>query len=678
MSDSGQSKRSSPSSSTDSRGPNSSEEIARRRAAKSARSQANRAAWRARQEAQWAKARKRKAEAPKPSSAGEYAPPPAETLGYVYYSNFDHFEEFCRDCLVIITKQGKRAPFILNTSQRIVLAEIRRLIAAGIPPRLIILKSRQVGISTLIEGILTWGCLTKPHLSSLVVAHTLKSSKSLFRMSRNYHRFLEGEMQQRTRIQNVHEIEFDSGSRLQVEVQGEARSYTAQLVHLSEFAFFNEASTTLTAIMQTIPMTLDSLAAVESTANGIGGIGKKFHDMWQRAVGLSLDQNVPEEERGWTPIFIPWFRHDEYAIALRPGEKFARSAAEEKLAREHPEITDEKLKWRRWCIATNLDGDEEKFAQEYPATDREAFMLSGRPAFDTEAVVHYTNELARIVKEKKLPARCEIESDPPQIGAPNIVVHDRGRLRIFFDREPRHTYVVGADPSEGDPGSDPSPLAVLDDQTMNVAATWYGKAPPDVLALYAIDLARYYNEAQIINEANNHGILFHETVLQIGYPHLYYRKVSEESVAGEVTEKPGYIATRRNREHLFNTLRKYVRMRMGKIHCPYMMQQIQTAIYVDDKIQAGTGMEKDLLVAFGLTLMAHRGSMNSPLEPYPEQTIRTVASAAALLKEREGTEAAEQYVFVETGMTLDEVLNMQDAIAQRDARRRRQGIGGLR
>jgi hypothetical protein len=345
---------------------------------------------------------------------------------------------------------------------------------------------------------------------------------------------------------------------------------------------------------------------------------------------------------------------------------------------QHPEITHEKLKWRRWCISTNLDGDEEKFAQEYPATPTEAFSLSGRPAFDTKAVEYYTNELAKLVAAKQLPQRMEIESDPPGIGAPQIIAYDRGRLRIFFDREDRHTYVIGADPSEGDPGSDHSPLAVLDQQTMDLAASWYGKAPPDVLALHAIDAAHHYRDGQIIHEANNHGILFGETVLQNGYPNLYYRKVAEDSVSGEVTEKPGYLSTRRNREYLFNTLRKYVRMRMGRIRCPHMIQQIQSLVYVEDKVQAGTGSEKDLLVAFALCLMCHRGSMASPLEALPLEMTREVATTASLLKERHGGDVASEFVMVRTGMTMEQCEAIADTVYAQEQRRRKYGLGGLR
>lgn len=598
-------------------------------------------------------------------------PPPGELPAIEHYADLFYFEEFCRDCLVIIDKRNRRVPFLLNSTQRKILAELRRLIAAGIPPRLLILKARQVGISTLIEALLFWACLTQPNRSSLVIAHKMKSSKTLFRMTRNFHRFLPDSMRQRRRLENVSEIEFDSGSRLEVEVQGDPRGYAAQGVHVSEAAFFTELEVTLTSVMQTLPYSTESLCAIESTANGVGN---KFHKLWQRASGLALDEQVPEDERGWTPIFIPWFEHEEYRIPL-DGKALTITAEEARFMRLH-NITLEQMKWRRWCISTNLDGDEDLFAQEYPATPEEAFALSGRPAFDVQAVQHYTKQIADAVREKRLPVRMEIESDPPGIGSVDIVEHERGRLRIFGYPKDRHTYIVGADPSEGDPGSDPSPLAVLCQQTLDLEATWYGKAPPDVLACHAIDLARYYNDALVINEANNHGILFHETVLQLGYPNLYYRKVSEESVAGKITEKPGYLSTRRNREHLFNTLRKYVRMRMGRLPCPHFVQQMQSLVYIENKAEAQAGSEKDLLISFALCLMAHRGSMANPLEPLPDAVIRSVATEAALLRERDPAAAAASCGRL--GMTQDAVDRAEEAILARELSQRRYGLGGMR
>lgn len=604
-------------------------------------------------------------------------PPPTQMPPAEYYREIENFREFCRDHLVIITKTGEQKPFLLNSSQRIVLKIILGLVAAGIPPRLIILKARQVGISTLIEAYLFWRCVIFPNHSALVIAHKKESSKSLFRMSRNYHRYLKGTLKQETRIQNVHEIEFDSGSRLQIEVQGDPRGYTAQGLHLSEFAYYLNARETLTAVMQTVPNTVDSFAAIESTANGFGGIGKEFHDMWVFAMGLTADAEIPEDEKGWTPIFIPWTQHEEYEIPLA-GKRIRLTADEEQLVREHPEITLEKIKWRRRCIRVNCKGDEAVFNQEYPLTWEEAFLQSGRPAFDTKSIKHYTDTLTAYQLAGKMPPTQEIETEPPGIGVPNIVIHERGRLRIFFPPEDRHSYIVGADPSEGDPGSDASPLAVLDQQTLDCAATWYGRTPPDLLACHAIDLARHFNNGLIIGESNNHGILFNSTLVENGYPNVYYRQTSEESVAGEVTDKPGWLSTRKARENLFDTLRVFVRLQKGRILCPHMVQQIQTLVYVDDKVQAGVGMEKDLLVAFGLCLMAHRGTMSNPLVAHPVEAIQRVAAAVAILKERRGPEAADQFILAETGMTGDEYEARLDAIVANEKREKLYGSGGMR
>lgn len=547
------------------------------------------------------------------------------------------------------------------------------------PPRLVVLKARQVGVSTLVEGILFWMCLCFENRSTLVVAHVLKSAKVLFKMGRNFYRRLPRHMRQVTRADSTTALEFDSGSSMQVEVQGDPRGYAALGVHLSEFAFYMEPEKTLVAILQTLPRVLYSLGVIESTANGVGN---KFHQLWQRASGNALDDEVPDDEKGWTPVFIPWYRHEEYEIPIEG--TFTPTSDESALMLEHPEITHTKLKWRRWCISANLDGDEDKFAQEYPSTPEEAFALSGRPAFDTKAVADYTKKLNEYIVEKKMPPRCELEVDPPGEGKIEIIVYDKGRLRIFFEPQDRHTYILGADPSEGDPGSDHSPLAVLDQQTMDLSATWYGKAPPDVLALHAIDLGRHYGMATIIGEANQHGILFNETLMQQGYPNMYFRRVSEDSVAGTVTDKPGYLSTPRTREYLFNTLRKFVRMRMGKLYCPNFVRQLQTLVYVErgkgvdgSRAEAQAGAEKDLLIAFALCLMCHRGSMKVPLAPHPEELMRAAVQEIALLKERD-PDAAKDRALVLTGMTMDEVLAQEDAILAREERQRRSGIARMR
>jgi len=44
------------------------------------------------------------------------------------------------------------------------------------------------------------------------------------------------------------------------------------------------------------------------------------------------------------------------------------------------------MSWRRDCIKNKCDGSVDIFNQEYPATDEEAFLVSGRCRFNTDCL----------------------------------------------------------------------------------------------------------------------------------------------------------------------------------------------------------------------------------------------------------------------------------------------------
>ena len=55
-------------------------------------------------------------------------------------------------------------------------------------------------------------------------------------------------------------------------------------------------------------------------------------------------------------------------------------------------VSYEQLKWRRWCINNNCNGDVEQFHQEYPSTPEEAFIASGRPRFNIGVLKQYRRQ----------------------------------------------------------------------------------------------------------------------------------------------------------------------------------------------------------------------------------------------------------------------------------------------
>src|SRR5205814_1570543 len=132
----------------------------------------------------------------------------------------------------------------------------------------------------------------------------------------------------------------------------------------------------------------------------------------------------------------------------------------------------------------------------------------------------------------------------------NFIPTRHAPLRIYRPPDPFRPTIFGVDPSEGDRHSDPTPIIGLDRIALDVSAIWHGRLPPDLLAKKAVDLCRYYHDALLIWEANNHGGAFGLAVRELEYPFIYYRKVSEDSVAGKIADKPGYMTSTRGKANL--------------------------------------------------------------------------------------------------------------------------------
>lgn len=78
-------------------------------------------------------------------------------------------------------------------------------------------------------------------------------------------------------------------------------------------------------------------------------------------------------------------------------------------------------------------------------------------------------------------------------------------LAVYAYPAPGEKFVVGVDPAEGNPTSDDSALCVLNARTGEQAAVLFGKIDPSVTASYADAIGRYYNQAALMVERNNHG-----------------------------------------------------------------------------------------------------------------------------------------------------------------------------
>ncbi len=504
--------------------------------------------------------------------------------------------------LQIQTKEGRLEPFRLNEAQERLYQILKDEQDRGKPIRVIILKARQMGFSTLTEGLIFHRCATNPDTNGMVVAHTEEATANLFRMTRRFYDNLPEPLKPMTQSSNAQEIVFDAPPRLARQGRkglrsrircatagghGVGRSYTLQAVHMSELAFWpGDKLETYTGIMQAVPDDPRTMVIIESTANGYD----MFKQLWDRAV--EAQRNGTE---GFLPVFFPWYEMKTYRRAVPPG--FRRTAEEQELAAAF-RLDDEQLAWRRWCIAEQCGGDLDLFHQEYPATPDEAFIATGRCAFDKAALVLRREQVRTLEWERGI-FRAERDLTG-RITRWTWQAEEKGPVRIWKHPEPGVPYVIGGDTAGT--GSDWFVGQVLDNRTGTQVAVLHHQCGERMYAEQLYCLGMYYNTALIGIETNYS--TYPEMCLEdLGYRNLYVRE-RYDTYTGRMAEAFGFETTPTTRPVLVDGLKDVARESLETITDYETLGEMLTFVYdANWKAQAEEGEHDDLVMALGI---AHR------------------------------------------------------------------------
>lgn len=271
------------------------------------------------------------------------------------------FDFFSRRCLTILDKLGKEQPFRMNRAQRYVHSRLEAQKKSLGYIRALILKGRQQGISTLIGGRFYQAVATNTGQRAFIVAHEQKATDNLFGMVKRYQEH--NPLAPSVGATNAKELIFDQldgGYKLATAgTKDVGRSNTAQLLHGSEFGFWDNAETHLAGIGNTIADEPGTEIILESTANGINN---KFHALWQDA----------ELGKGdWIAIFVPWYWQSEYTAPVK--EELGLDKADLEYQEAYG-LTLGQMQWRANKIATYGTGFEWLFDQEYPSVPALAFQ----------------------------------------------------------------------------------------------------------------------------------------------------------------------------------------------------------------------------------------------------------------------------------------------------------------
>jgi hypothetical protein len=351
----------------------------------------------------------------------------------------DNFESFAHDCLTIRTKAGDLEQFTLNEAQRYIHTKLEQQRTETGKVRAIILKGRQQGCSTMIEGRLYWRAIHRFGVRAFILAHKKSSTDAIYEMAKRYHDNCPAALKPHTGTSNAKELVFDkldSGYKMGTagSDSGVGRGETLQYFHGSEVAFWpiRTQSDLSTGILQAIPDAENTEIILESTANGQSGY---FYSEVQKALRGEGDFQL---------IFTPWFWSKEYR---RPHPiDFEPSGDEIALMNEY-DLDPEQIMWRRnKIISLTIDNasGEGAFKQEYPNNVEEAFQASNDDGFIStdwfDAAIDAHLKLGFTAKGSKF-----ISYDPSDGGDPHGLAYRHGSVFLDVDENTINDVNAGCD-----------------------------------------------------------------------------------------------------------------------------------------------------------------------------------------------------------------------------------------
>ncbi len=481
--------------------------------------------------------------------------------------------KFAIEQLFVRNKIGKIVKFKLNAPQIKIAKAMFKQIKAGKPIRIVLLKARQFGGSTLVEAIQYLWTKAFKGTQYYVISNDTPSARHLYRMFDTYWQYDPHHKERKyTKIgleykEGGTRVDLDSGYKGQI-----GRGFTLFGLHISEIAYFREAATSILSLLQTVPDEPLSIVVFESTANGVGDY---FHSLWTR--------EGDEYER----VFIGWWEHKEYMSvfsSLAAKREFEETLDDyEKNGVKDFGWTTEQLNWRRKTIKNKCNGDEEQFMQEYPATPEEAFLHSGRSVF-SGSIINHVKKRVEAFKKLRRTWRGELTINVARTDISKYDFHfvpmRSGRLTVFEKPQLGAYYAMGVDPAEGreleikgkrdtdnsaitlyryggfppKSGTLPNRLNFRDGEKSpaHEVLSWYGKCEPDELAYYIHRIALNYNMANVALEANTVGLTtLIILVKHLKYPYLYKAK-SYDKMGIRGGSKVGWYTTKSTRHFLID------------------------------------------------------------------------------------------------------------------------------
>jgi hypothetical protein len=480
-------------------------------------------------------------------------------------ANFD-FEFFSAYALTIEDKDtAEHFKFILRKAQRTLLYALESMRLEGVPIRVVLLKARQWGGSTLVQMYMLWiQQRLKNNWHITVCAQVDDASKNIRHMyevaAANYPSEL-GSISLKPYAKSSKNIQcIETGGIIgvgSIENPNQFRSYSNKMIHMSELGIWHDTprktgaqiASSLKNAIANVPL---SMIVEESTAKGVGNY---FHKEWTAAEKGRY--GTKEENSRYKPVFIPWYEIELYFIKMDESEYPAFIH----YIFDNPSNDYERFLWNQGASLENIKwymeyktGEHkstQEMMEEYPTTPKEAFISSGSRVYPYD----YVDNARKTVREPIFVGNVEADASTGKKALLNIrlVESINGHLKIWsypekvVEIEGKKYKVLNRYAGFGDfggtwAGADYSTLGIIDRYEMlwgglpEIVAEWHGHADAMLFAWNTAQIGTMYDNALLALESNtpdkdknkggNHFLTAIDQLAGI-YPNLYCRNKIE-------------------------------------------------------------------------------------------------------------------------------------------------------
>lgn len=402
------------------------------------------------------------------------------------------------------------------------------------------LKARQMGISWLALCYILWDALFNPPASALILSKKEEDAKYLL---------------SRERLRGVYErlpewLQADNIERNDALTFGISRGKDISVIRAASTAS-GDGYTCTAVLIDEADLSQDLrkvLLSIEPTINAGGKlmlVSKADRSRPNTQFKRLYRESKAGKLKAWGNAFIAWWERPS-----RDQEWYETQKNDFLMAEGH------------------LDS----LYESYPATDEEALRpLDGNKRIPAKLVVPMFRNLPTIDK---------------------FIVHKD--VELYEDRVEGTQYVIGVDCAEGLVTSDESPAIVLDAVDGRHVASLTGNHDPISQARIVYELSKYFYNAPVLVERNNHGASFINTAMELGI----------DLLNGTDKRAGFYLANKHVKIRLFDDIYEYFLNADGTINDQQTFDQI--VAIEKDTLRAPEGEHDDRAIAYFYALWARQ------------------------------------------------------------------------